>query len=214
MKPTIIKILDHTLTFEYDLDTTAMRGWGFVSHAQDYGKISYELSADRRANMLLGHIVHWINFALEIGFDDLGVRLLRTGLWSFMVENGTFYERMIKLVHGKKPVSELPEENVVRLFSIDRNVRVLDCTPEEIRSYGHLHIPTHDITMASRELSLINRYSTFIHELLHAILTEFEYEHGETQIVAFQHGLLSLFSNNGFKLEELDWWIRRDDEYD
>jgi hypothetical protein len=214
MKPTIIKILDHTLTFEYDLDKTELRGWGFVSHVMDRGKVAYDVSQDRRANILLGHILHWINISLEVGFDDIGIRILRAGLWSFIVENGTFYEQIIKLVHGKKPVSNIPPDDIVSLFSIDRDVQVLDCAPDDIRSYGHLHLPTSNITLASREISLTNRYSTFIHELLHSILEEFEYEHGETHIVAFQHGLLSFFSNNGFKIEELDWWIRRDEEYD
>ena len=210
----IIKILSHEVTVLQDFDQDTLRSWGYMNHSNDKMRIAGDIDGARRARVLLHQVFDYINAALEIGFDEMGVRAISAGLWSVFVENGIVANKLMSLVGGDAVFTAEPMEDEIRVLSVDYGVRVIRGGPNDIRSYGHLRYDNGIITLAVEDMSYNNRVSTFIHELLHVILVDLGHDITEPQIVAFEHGFFSFLVDNNFDLSEFDWWIKLDEEYD
>ena len=212
-KNLVISVLSHDVEVLQDMEQNALQSWGYMNHGGDEMRIANDISDARRARVLLHQVFEYINMALEIGFDNTGVKAISVGWWSIMMENGIFANDLIKMVGGKSMAMVEPENARIRVLSIDYDVNVIDGGPKDIQAYGHLRYGGGVITLAT-ELSYQQRVSTFIHELMHIVLIDLGQDISEQQMVAFEHGFFSFLSDNKLDLAQFDWWILHPDEYD
>jgi hypothetical protein len=207
MKDRTIKILSHDLRIKFDWEITTLRSWGYMNHAQAEMRIAKDLSDTRRARVLLGQVLDYINITLEAGVDATGIRVITVGLWSFMVENGIWANHLLSLVHGKPISYEAPfKPDRVRILDVDYDVHVVEGNVGDIQSYGHVRFDTGTVTLVT-ELSSKQRVSTFVHEILHLILLDLGQDITEQQMVAIETGLFTFFVDNKFDLSALDGWL-------
>jgi len=207
MKARIVTILSHKMRVRFDWEINTLRSWGYMNHAKAEMRIAKDLSDTRRARVLLGQVLDYINVALEIGFDEVGIRAITVGLWSFMVENGVWANRLLSIVGGKPISYAVPfKSDRVRILDVDYRIHVVEGDTGDIQSYGHVRFDLGTVTLAT-ELSPRQRVSTFLHEILHLILLDLNQEISEQQMVGFEAGLFSFFVDNKFDLSELDGWL-------